>query len=386
MKEWKLRDQFRLACRVAVESMTSWLLIGAIKHDPDAHESTGKTWPLHKKRVKPRKISLRGIFGAAVLATTVHPLMGEQFPTAQEFLEDEGLPPELVHQIAGDAHIHVRERDLLGTLHTYTSIPTFLGLQEVHDTYEDKENAFHARPYFDIREKFFDTDMSMVSLPDRDTTAKEYISFFTLIPEHLIENTPLSQEEMFQLIALHEFRHASKENNLYGYAEAEADADLHAVKALSGVSDNPEIANTLLALRSMFPLVKNHDTALFLNAELNDEERPAHYLAQAATRTAIYMSYDHIDADDTRPYFIKVSEALAYITKNRRDDMSRWAIKRAELYMQGAAYLAPSSVAHIDHPAIRRGLKAAGHAQQCLRPPEIDLVLPPFPADNAPGV
>ena len=96
------------------------------------------------------------------------------------------------------------------------------------------------------------------------------------------------------------------------------------------------------------------------------------------------MSYDHMDADDTRPYFIKVTEALAHITRHRRDDMSRWAIKRAELYMQGAAYLAPSSVAHIDHPAIQRGLKAAGYAQQCLRPPETDLA--PLPAYSAPGV
>ena len=323
---------------ITLEATGSWIFPPAKKRDPNAIRKNGK-----------RKRSYRGLFAAAAFTVFGQPYLGTKFQSAEDFLAENNLDPKIATMLSDDTQIRVRHRNLAGILHSATDLPTLIGLFNTVPTLLDRGNAYMTKGFLNLDEILFNT--GMVTLPDPDITAKERISIFTGIPEELIENIPITDEEFYYYIVFHEFRHADDDNTSKHTPLIEGDADNFAIDAAIKVFNNPNIEDVVIACRAMHELASTHNSGLYLQTARN-EDKEAHWaFIQGSTVTVFGLAQDYISDQDPRADFIKMTEALQHVLHDYKDDLSPWDVKRAELYINSAAYFAPTSIAGIGHSA-----------------------------------
>lgn len=348
-----LYNTLSFARNILVEGALSWTFIlagkrgkNAMNPPPEQREidkQNGKLSRFFKRYNGRRKYSIRGMFAAAAFAIAGHAYIGTQFQTAEEFLEAEGLDPKIAEELSSDTQIHIRDRNLWGALHSYTDVPTALGLYNSHAIYQARENAYLTKGLFGVNELLFNT--AMVTLPYRDISAAQRISAMAGIPEELLENISVSDEELYYFIVFHELAHGQDSNIFRPSPMTEADADERALEVAERLFNNPELRKVVTAIRGMSTIASTHNSGLYLDTINEEGEKPAHWaFSQGSTVTVFGLAQQFIATNDTRPQFIKMTAALKEVLEVYDDELSVWDKRRAQLYIDSAEYFAPSSV------------------------------------------
>lgn len=347
MSKGTLKSAFSAVCNITRETLGSWLFLLSSKRGKNAHSIKYKEDENGVKAVKSirRKTSIRGVFLAATMTLFGHPLLGKSFQTGEDFLKDRGIDPAIATMLSDDTTIRVRDRNLVGALHSLTDLPTIIGAGFGGFLYGSKHNAYMTKGWIGQHEILFNN--GMVTLPYSDVSARERISAFTDIPEDLIENVPITDEEFYNFIVFHEFRHADDDNTILPEPLVEAEADAYAMAASLEVDKNPAIVDVITSSRAMHDIASSHNTGMFLDALRRGEQPRHHAFMQGSTVIVFGLAQDYIIKSDPRPDFVKLTEALVSVLEDFSDELSSSDKRRAELYIESAQYFAPSSVAPV---------------------------------------
>jgi hypothetical protein len=277
--------------------------------------------------------------GAVILAhQLIQPALGNMFPTAEEYLEEQGIDPK-VAEILSDTEIRVRERDFWGKLHAANDIPTALGAITTLMALEHPGQAYASRGLL--------IDQCRVMLQEKDVTARDFISMLSGIPVDRIENIPMSDKESRLTVAFHEFAHCDSENSKDFPPIPESDADFRAALQTMEVLDNTEIAKTLLYARAMSKQAHDHDTALYLDAKLRGVDAPKAAEMTEPTDHAFKLAEIYVArnmAGDFNPHYVKTAKALQAVLEDHGDLLSDLGKRRAELYIEAVEYFVPDAL------------------------------------------
>jgi hypothetical protein len=199
------------------------------------------------------------------------PLLGAAiFPRAEKAVEEQGLDPKIVQELAPGKNVYIRTDDALGKAHTMLDRgPLALPLVLWQNIYSNEGG--HSRNGFLTSN---DIGVCMVYL-----RASDY------------KNAP---REHYQRALLHEIRHCSNDNvNLMRYGvfdtvAAEGDADAKGLTVLARETKNPELKQQFLGLLAIdgSPADQAHNTALYLDAVFNNRAIPSNEAIAAANAEA----------------------------------------------------------------------------------------------------
>jgi len=320
-------------------------------------------WPFAARWQKPfswqgtKKRSVRVARGVGAFAglLLLHQLLQSGtallFPTAEEYLQSQGLDPGYAQQLS-DKEIRVRSRNVWGTLHALNDLPTILGIAYIAMVQSTPEQAYAISegtlPLHEVSGYFNVLNQCRVLLEDKEkTTARSFISLLSGIPEDEIENVPVSDKEMSNTVAFHEFAHCSSKNDEEP-GLGEMDADARGVWLAAEALNNPEIIRVFLYTRAMSTRTNSHDTALYLDAKMRREILPTAYelITDEPTNDAFALArlYERNHMGDfTRPAYIRKAEALKAVLKQHADLLSPMAKRRAELYIEAVEYFVPTA-------------------------------------------
>ena len=172
------------------------------------------------------------------------------FPRAEKVLQEEGLRPEIVQELAPGKKVYVRKDDFLGKAHAlFDSGPFFVPFR-YRDGISDDNNiaAFtdsSISPFFE----------NVCSVYMKSSSAKEVSFGFT-------------PQDIQRLKLLHEIRHCSEENkNKEAGILREGDSDYNAIEAFAKNAGNQKLRESFLLHRSEQLRPNSHDTALYLDAQ-----------------------------------------------------------------------------------------------------------------------
>lgn len=274
----------------------------------------------------------------------IHISTGYLFPTAQEYLEKQGLDPAIASELA-DKEIRVRERNLAGQLHSLNSFPTIAGVIFNGMLLSQKYQAW-ANP------SLYMGQCHVMAPPQ--SSAREVIATFTNIPESKIENTGISEKEIKHFVLFHEFRHCASGNHLSEAGSikesdefAEADSDSFGVWMSAKVNQNPEVIKVAIYMRAMNTF-RDHDTALYIDAKRNGQPLPSTQQMIEAHEDAFGLAHAYLRnkipgilEDQLRDYVV-LTDAFRHVLKDHAAIMSPLAKRRAELFVEASLYFAPS--------------------------------------------
>jgi hypothetical protein len=201
--------------------------------------------------------------------------------------------------------------------------------------------------------------------------AKGFFSNSLGIGKDKIDNLPITDEELFAFVVLHELRHCNSANQVIAVSNLhEIDADLVSIKRASKAFNNPELKNVLLnyrAISTILPIPDNHDSTLVLDAQFNGE---SYDRRKALTINQIVSSYlGAFRAEFLLNNFLADIDSLAEqmgndpllfntyafkeILKEHGNTMDPEVKKRMDLYIEAAEYFAPTAVKNYTGPVIR---------------------------------
>ncbi len=226
---------------------------------------------MNKAKVSFRSLR-RGIRAALCGAVTVlagQPLTTLLFPRAEKALEDEGLDPALVAELAPGKRIYVRNAaSPFAKLHAALDI--LGGAKNAWwDVYHNDEVLAYATPMpgnfcrIYIRSKQDSTFDGIAALraPFRDAVWKN-----PALP---------SARDNFRQVLLHEIRHCSDENHKLPALYKEADSDYQAIRVLTREDKRPGLKESFYRYTSMTEInFDTHDTILYMQAKDRGEALP----------------------------------------------------------------------------------------------------------------
>lgn len=274
-----------------------------------------------------------------VTSQIITPLTGYFFPTAEDHLKKNGVNPEIA-RLLSDHQIRVRSRDAAGIAHSYLEVPTPGGIAVREAMRSNPANAYAYSGSL-LGELL---NQCYVTMPDEKTTAKQFISMATGIPEKDIENLPVTDEQMRMTVVFHEFRHCDSGNSNPAPPLSEGDADDEALQVSAALYRNPELANVWVHFRAM-SFEAAHDTSLYLRHRFDEANLPTQALLDPVNREArayLHMYLAHSDAEDN---YLQVAAAFQAALDNHGPQMSALARERMQLYIRAAEYFAPSAMA-----------------------------------------
>lgn len=203
-------------------------------------------FPFIAKQHQLKKIAAFVAFWYALLPSTAF-----LFPRAEEVLQREGLPPELVQELAPNRHIRVFQDTPLGaTAVTLQHGPIRL---------------------FDLASRVFNPNISGFAAAPR-LGSYGVCKVFIRQPKWYANVIGLRAEEAYRIDLLHEIRHCARDNAAFKGVIREGDADEQAVRVLARETNDENIA-----LRLMFNRLNanpSHNTALYLDARLQGVTPP----------------------------------------------------------------------------------------------------------------
>ena len=295
-------------------------------------------------------LSLTAAAGAVVTSQLLAPMTGRLFPTAEDYLKQRGIDPEIISELS-DREIRVRSRNFSGITHAVFETPfTVPSLYTRRKILAAPYNAYATRGIrIDNLSLYNIFNRCMVMMPSEDISAKKFISIATGIPEDMIEDIPVTDTEMFMTIGFHEFRHCHTDNASIAPL-TEGDADIGAIRASMKVFKNPEIFPMWLHFRAM-ALDDEHNTSLLLDHARRSLDIPSMELIHHANKEALILARVYLDTDSDRPHHIRYAEAFKMALEINGHTMSALAKRRAELYIEAAEYFAPTSMGITKPPA-----------------------------------
>ncbi|HTK86052.1 MAG TPA: hypothetical protein VL625_13290 [Patescibacteria group bacterium] len=316
------------------------------------------------------------------------------FPKGEDYLKDKGINGAVAQELS-DRTIRVRERDLLGTLHSINDLPTVIGWLQGTEMLLEPVQAY-AHP--DLATRLM--NQCPVTMPPKDVTARAALAALANLSDTetaQMENVPMTDEQARMAIAFHEFSHCSTVNTKVDPAayggdsmkalqavpnHAESDADARGFTVAAREFKNPEIPRAFMYARALNKNVEGHDTSLYLDAILRGEKPPRELDALQATQDVfdqldIYQRM-HKTADDTADIILnipldggdadlsdlssllapknhKIGEAIAmeHLVKEHPDMFNATSKRRAELFIEAVKYFWPKQyeAAHAKAPA-----------------------------------
>ena len=281
---------------------------------------------------------------AGVLAASqlLAPLSGMLFPTAEEYLEKRGYDPKIAAALS-DHEIRIRSRDAAGLTHAALDFPTIFAisaklplLTDPYNAYAYKGISFGGMSTYDV------FNQCQVLMPGEDNKAGAFMSRVTGIPEEMIENFPVSDEELFMTIAFHEFRHCHTDNDRIT-PMTEGDADDFALKTSLEIFKNKELVPAWIYFRAM-AFDDEHNSALYLDHLYRGLPVPSEKLIHHANKEAAIFAALYLDMTDSRPPHVRHAAAFRMALEQNGHEMSALAKRRAQLYIEAAEYFAPSSM------------------------------------------
>jgi hypothetical protein len=296
--------------------------------------------------------------GVLVAHQAVHTGTGLLFPTGEDYLKSQGLNPALAEKLS-DRPIRVRERNAAGLIHAANDLPTIFGLA-TGVAMLGMEGQAYAIPgentpgniilqYTPLAQYTHCSVMTQGNVSARTT-----IAALGNISEGQIENIRISDRESQLMVVFHEFRHCDSHNRRLDGRVAEHDADVNGVLTLAKELKNPEIARTMLYARALGTIAHGHDTALYLDAAMNN--RPLPESAAELTRptedafdlASLYLR-NRLDKDYSRGALHNnptlTAYALTQVMKDYGELLSPTGQRRAELYIEAVQYFMPNAYA-----------------------------------------
>ncbi|MBI3441242.1 MAG: hypothetical protein HY052_05505 [Proteobacteria bacterium] len=257
-------------------------------------------------------------------STFLTPFVSYLYPTAEEKLQQEGIRPEVLQELAPGKRIRVEE-GMAAALMKRTPLPLlpFDGPPIVPINLLlacISPNAYAMRTG-GIRNLSGNNIVNMQT--SRSFDLKDWLLYDNLQPGE-IKNTPLSKKEMDTFVLLHEIRHCGQSDTLSDM-EQEGDADFCAVTVAAREFKNPEIIKCVFNWRAAsVPSGEAHDVALYLEARLHGQPIPSTEQMKKACKEA----QSFIDDEENR---VKVS-SLSGLAQHR---LALW--KQARDYFQTPA-------------------------------------------------
>lgn len=331
-------------------------------------------WPFRVwKAIKAQKYVIPVLIAHQLIQTPTVLL----FPKAEDYLKDHGVSADVAKKLS-DRDIRVRERNFLGTLHSYNDLPTVIGMMQGAATLMEPAQAY-AHP--DLATRLL--GQCPVTMPAKDVTARHALAALANLNDTEtadIENIPMTDEQARMAIAFHEFSHCDTHNNQVDPAEydgdrmkalqaipnhAEDDADARGLPMAGRVFKNPEIPVAFLYARALNKYVGAHDTSLYLDAVLHGQKPPRELDAMQATadvfaQLSIYQRLHEpqepviklVDQDGNvtpiKPETnTKIDEAIAleHLVKEHPDMFNDLSRRRAELFIDAVKYFYPTKYA-----------------------------------------
>lgn len=280
----------------------------------------------------------------------IHGATGRLFPTGEDYLESQGLDPALARQLS-DQTIRVRQHNWAGRLHAANDMPSagvISGIMlinipgQAHAIPNQGSLLNHALRYTPLRE-FVECPV-MLQAPD--VTARQMVSYLSGISPAQIERVQITDAESRLGVAFHEFRHCATDNRL-SPTLTEGDADATGVLLLSRSLENPDIAKTFLYARALGRHTSSHDTALVMDAAMNDRPLPPDDKSVNQPTADVFALADMYArnrmAHVAMPAPLKTAIALQKVMDRHGDLLSPRAQRRAELYIEAVAYFMPTA-------------------------------------------
>lgn len=287
---------------------------------------------------------IRGMLAVLLVSQMGFPLTGLMFPTAEEYLEQNGLDPAIAKELS-DSEIRVRTKDTAGYMHSLLELPTFVGIGFHYLMLQTDYNAYATRGIpLGGYSGYELLNQCHTTMPGNNTTVDGWVRAFTGIPKNLQPVFPVSDHEMLMTIAFHEFRHCDT-GNYQGVPMTEGDADYFALKKAADVFDNPEIIPFFIHLRAM-AFDDDHNTALYLDHKYRGLRVPSEQLIQHANKEAHEYARIYLPDGDERYDAITYANAYKKVLTHHRHEMSALAARRAEMFIESAQYFAPSLFQH----------------------------------------
>ncbi len=318
------------------------------------------SWLGFKKKFA-RVTRATGVFaGLLLLHQVLQSSTALLFPTAEEFLEKEGLDPAIAQQLS-DKKIHVRSQNFWGKLHSINELPTIFGAAFMGGIIELMPGqSYTVREPLIILNRFGSFDKlnrCRMTLQDEEkTTTKNWISFVTDIPEKDIRTIPVTDKESFLAVTFHEFAHCHRKNGQAGKM-SEINADARGAWKAAEALDNPEIIKLFLYARAMktnkfvrtgrieieFP---GHNAALYLDAKLRGTPLPK--ASELSKLNDNVFDLSRIFAEKNKdtikgPDYRRTALALQGVLDHHGDLLSKLEKRRAELYIEAVEYFVPKA-------------------------------------------
>lgn len=302
------------------------------------HLAHGLAFPFIARQHQWKKLGVFFSFWYVALPSTAH-----LFPRAEEVVAREGLPAELVQELAPHRHIRVFPDTPVGAF--FASVQSGpLGLYQVGHRIANPDIGGFARPA-----RFGRYGICKVFMRDE--------AYFE-------DSRAITAQETRHIVLLHEIRHCSAENARHKGIIREGDADYHAVRVLAR-----ETGDDTLRMRYLFnrlSTASTHTTALYLDAMYNNTPAPtAEDLASvnrdsARLTDAVVDCLEKSDAptmDDIARCRVELRSLSTEIANNP------WMVRHRQLmrgYTAWQAQESPDYQTSADgrEAALRRGFKA----------------------------
>lgn len=296
---------------------------------------------------------LRGTAAVGIVLAghqVVHSTTGMLFPTAEDYLQSQGLDPRLAAQVS-DNTIRVRQHDFWGRLHAANDLPSAGAL--LSWMMINTPGQAHAIPNHDSLFNYalrytplHNFVQCPVMLQAPDTTARDSIAMLGDIAPGQIERIRVTDEQMRMAVAFHEFRHCASGNALEGVL-AEGEADGTGVVTYARAVNNPDIALTVLYARALGRDAHGHDTALVMDSMMRGRPVPADEDAALRPSRDVFalagMFARQRMAASPLSEPLKTAVALTHVMRDYGDLLSPRAQRRAQLYIEAVAYFMPDA-------------------------------------------
>lgn len=275
------------------------------------------------------------------------PLAGNLFPSAEKYLENEGIDPEIVNSLT-NANVRVHDSKITYKYyHLASQIPALIGIIAYKKSYNPDIEGSIAHSDKGIPYTLHDVfNHGHVRLPPKDLRADDFIQTMTGIPKSRIENLGLSDQEARMLASFHEFRHTDDDN---GYGRfAEADSDYHTGIALAKAFNKPELEKLPLYLRAANAYAQSesfHQTALSVDAMMRGAPIPSDEEIHSAIEE-IFGKLDQYKKHTSKrqPAAIKYAQSFRAMLNDPNANLSPLGKRRAELYIEAMEFFVPKAM------------------------------------------
>ncbi len=286
------------------------------------------------------------------------PITGTFFKTGQEYLEEQGIKPDIVSEITGGVTPHIRDADFIGKAHRILDIPI---IPIMYLAYKDLNGK--GGHLGDASSNYIGLNSCNISLSSRlYATAKRLDSE---------KESRISGKESILKTVFHEFAHCNEKNMLSGRffnrevkMLVEAEAEYAAIIAVEQVFPDSNIADYILALSGSFSPKGLYDFSLFLDAKLNGRDVPT--MAEIIKANDRARNDKKIEELYGKEIFDRGKE-FSYFERTIENRGDLLALRRVHLAINSMVYIYSKKeyAEYIEHmPQIEERQKARSKAQK----------------------